>query len=243
LRSLSTDSIVPSDPFVNIELIPDDVLRAGETLSSGCFGILDRDMPILSDDDIYEAVASTTAFLRQVVNCEKKTGIVYKALKIICHYCIFETYSIDTKLKILSTAFDQIRNYSQADPREVFLMNVFIRSMSNDDNKNDITKDEVISRVLDVIQSYHKVAHYKVTEETHFRNELGFDDFDCGQVKKALYLEFKLSVPENDSCKQSIDYIYDNRMKRIDFEVFRKSNIIGDVFWPRPRRGIFPTTL
>jgi NADH dehydrogenase (ubiquinone) 1 alpha/beta subcomplex 1 len=239
LRSLSTDSIVPSDPFANIELIPDDVLRAGEIVSSGFSGILDR--PTLSEDEIFHALRSTGAFLLHVVNCDRETGIVYKALNVINHHCIFETCSVDTKLKILSTAFDQIRNYSQADPREVFLMNVFIRSMSYDDNKNDISKDEVISRVLDVIQSYPKVGHYEVTDETHFRNDLGFDDFDCGQVQKTLYLEFKLYIPKNDSCKESIDYIYENRMKRIDFEVFRKSNIIGDVFWPRPERGFSST--
>jgi acyl carrier protein len=109
--------------------------------------------------------------------------------------------------------------------------------MYNDDSKKDITKDEVISRVLDVIQSYLKVGHHKVTEETHFCDDLGLEAEDYIVLHKALYLEFKLNVPFYDvrvSCKELIDYIYDNRMERMDFEEFREFNITGHIFWPGP---------
>lgn len=60
-----------------------------------------------------------TRFIQHLVRCEKHTGIIYKCLDIISYHTVFNSCSHDTKLKVLSTVFDQIRNYPQADPVEV----------------------------------------------------------------------------------------------------------------------------
>jgi hypothetical protein len=119
-------------------------------------------------------------------------------------------------------------------------MKIYIKSMLNDDSRIDISRCEVISRVLDVIQSHPAVYHhYKVTEEIHLREDLNFDDFNCDQLQKALYFEFKLYIPGvevfyNPTCKELINYIYQTRKERLSFEDFRNKNEIGEKFWPVP---------
>jgi hypothetical protein len=218
---------ISSDPFVGLDLVPDDIFRAVETVQTLA-------VPIGMGHYICTAAEITEAFVRYVILCEKKAGIIYKAFEVVSNHSISETCSVDTKLKILSTVFDRIRNYSQIKSSEVFLMNIFLRSVYNDDSKNDITRDEVVSRVLDVIQSYPEVSH-QVTEGTDISKDLGLEVGDWYILIQALYLEFKLYVPwmmAVGPCKQIIDFIYDNRMKRMDFENFRDESITGHVFWP-----------
>jgi acyl carrier protein len=214
-------------------------IRYGKLTLNGRAGSSLRSISSSSDLDetgyaVLPMADSTAAFVQHAINCDKYTGVVAKSLDLICNNPILDTCSIDTKMKVLSAYFDsRIKNHPQADKYEVFLMKIYIRSMSKDDAKTVITREEVSSRVLDLIQSYPKVLHSKVTEDTHFERDLGFDEFDCDRVQKALLMEFKTYIPIQEvvSCKRSIDYISKNRT---GFQKFRDIQLCGTVFWPVP---------
>jgi hypothetical protein len=120
LKSISSDcddykSIISSDPFANVELLPGDILRAPETIETGYY----LHFTGRGSDYLDHAIYSTNGFIQHLIRIEKRNGIVYKAFKLVSNHSIFETCSVDTKLKILSTVFDRIRNYSQAKTYEI----------------------------------------------------------------------------------------------------------------------------
>jgi acyl carrier protein len=123
-----------------------------------------------------------------------------------------------------------IKDFPEVDKIEIFQANIYYESMLPYNCKDELTtKDEIIAKVLKVTQSYPKAANYKVTEETHFCNNLGFDKQDLFEIIQGLQVEFKLDIPDDiDSCKLAIQYIYDHRMEKLSREEFQKRLIITE---------------
>jgi acyl carrier protein len=127
------------------------------------------------------------------------------------------------RLQILSRVAHFIEKIPQVDKIQIFHAKVFYRSMLNDDSASDLTNDDINTRVINVTQSYPKVGDYKVTYETNFVEDLGFDKWDSIEIIQALQVEFKLYIPDDIvSCKNAIDYIYDHRTERLSKEEFQK---------------------
>ncbi|KAI8090904.1 acyl carrier protein-like protein [Gilbertella persicaria] len=75
-----------------------------------------------------------------------------------------------------------------------------------------LPKEDVQSRVLDVVKSFEKVDAVKVTPESSFIKDLGLDSLDTVEVVMAIEEEFSVEIPDKDadaihSVKQAIDYI------------------------------------
>jgi acyl carrier protein len=136
------------------------------------------------------------------------------------------------KLRIISKLLAEFIHFiPEVDKIQIFHAKVFYRSMLNDDSDSDLIKDDVISRVLDVTQSYPKVGNYKVTEETNFIEDLGFGKWDSIEIIQALQVEFKLYIPDDiTSCKLAIDYIYSHRTERLSKEEFLKHIFVTGEF-------------
>ncbi|GLT84246.1 hypothetical protein SLE2022_024900 [Rubroshorea leprosula] len=85
---------------------------------------------------------------------------------------------------------------------------------SHDDH---LTKEEVIERVLSIVESFPKVDPAQVTPDVHFQKDLGLDSLDNVEIVMALEEEFKLEIPDKeadkiDSCHLAIEYIYTHPM-------------------------------
>ncbi|KAK2981611.1 hypothetical protein RJ640_028501 [Escallonia rubra] len=101
-----------------------------------------------------------------------------------------------------------------------------VRSMSSHGDDN-LDKQAVVDRVLDVIKSYPKVDPSKevdacaytyslapifysvlqdsciiqVTTDVHFQKDLGLDSLDTVEIVMALEEEFKLEIPDKEADK------------------------------------------
>ncbi|KAK1681400.1 hypothetical protein QYE76_042248 [Lolium multiflorum] len=89
------------------------------------------------------------------------------------------------------------------------------RPMSSHDAQ--LTRDEVVDRVLDVLKSHPKVDPSKVTPDAHFEKDLGLDSLDTVEVVMAIEEEFKLEIPDLeadkiDSMQLAIEYIVNHPM-------------------------------
>ncbi|KAL2460969.1 Acyl carrier protein 1 [Abeliophyllum distichum] len=93
---------------------------------------------------------------------------------------------------------------------------IVVRSMSSHGDDH-LDKQEVISRVLDVVKSFPKVDPSKVTPDVHFQKDLGLDSLDNVEIVMAIEEEFKLEIPDKeadkiDSCHLAIEYIHNHPM-------------------------------
>ncbi|GAA5817821.1 Acyl carrier protein, mitochondrial [Mucor flavus] len=75
-----------------------------------------------------------------------------------------------------------------------------------------LPKEDVQTRVLDVVKSFDKVDGSKVTAEANFIKDLGLDSLDTVEVVMAIEEEFSVEIPDKDadaihSVQQAIDYI------------------------------------
>ncbi|CAO0798655.1 NADH dehydrogenase 1, alpha/beta subcomplex subunit 1 NDUFAB1/ACP [Mucor lusitanicus] len=75
-----------------------------------------------------------------------------------------------------------------------------------------LPREDVQSRVLDVVKSFDKVDGSKVTAESNFVKDLGLDSLDTVEVVMAIEEEFSVEIPDKDadaihSVQQAIDYI------------------------------------
>ncbi|OBZ88585.1 Acyl carrier protein 2, mitochondrial [Choanephora cucurbitarum] len=75
-----------------------------------------------------------------------------------------------------------------------------------------LPKEDVQSRVLDVVKSFEKVDAAKVTPDSSFIKDLGLDSLDTVEVVMAIEEEFSVEIPDKEadaihSIKQAIDYI------------------------------------
>jgi len=82
-----------------------------------------------------------------------------------------------------------------------------------------LDRDIVKQRTIDVVKNFEKVDASKVTEASHFMNDLGLDSLDCVEVVMALEQEFVLDIPDHDAEKiqsvaDAIEYIACNPMAK-----------------------------
>eukprot|EP00759_Apiculatamorpha_spiralis_P009595 PhF_6_TR16651/c0_g1_i1/m.25337/K03955/NDUFAB1; NADH dehydrogenase (ubiquinone) 1 alpha/beta subcomplex 1 len=82
-----------------------------------------------------------------------------------------------------------------------------------------LDRDIVKQRVVDVVKNFEKVDASKVTESSHFINDLGLDSLDVVEVVMALEQEFILDIPDHEAEKlqsipEVIDYIATNPMAK-----------------------------
>ncbi|KAI7902103.1 acyl carrier protein-like protein [Cokeromyces recurvatus] len=75
-----------------------------------------------------------------------------------------------------------------------------------------LPKEDVQTRVMEVVKSFDKVDPSKVTLESNFIKDLGLDSLDTVEVVMAIEEEFSVEIPDKDadaihSVQQAIDYI------------------------------------
>ena len=75
-----------------------------------------------------------------------------------------------------------------------------------------LDKADVTDRVLGCLKNFQKVDPTKVTETSHFLNDLGLDSLDTVEVVMAFEDEFVNEIPDADaekihSCEDAIAYI------------------------------------
>ncbi|THG98367.1 hypothetical protein EW026_g3810 [Hermanssonia centrifuga] len=75
-----------------------------------------------------------------------------------------------------------------------------------------LSKEQITSRVLDVLKGFEKVDPAKLTSTSSFTNDLGLDSLDAVEVVMAVEEEFAIEIPdaEADEIKtvdQAIEYI------------------------------------
>lgn len=82
-----------------------------------------------------------------------------------------------------------------------------------------LDKNDVLTRVLEVVKNFEKVDAAKVTPESHFVNDLGLNSLDVVEVVFAIEQEFILDIPDHDAEKlqsipETVEYIAQNPMAK-----------------------------
>lgn len=82
-----------------------------------------------------------------------------------------------------------------------------------------LDKNDVLTRVLEVVKNFEKVDASKVTPESHFVNDLGLNSLDVVEVVFAIEQEFILDIPDHDAEKiqsipDAVEYIAQNPMAK-----------------------------
>ncbi|KAI7874558.1 acyl carrier protein [Lichtheimia hyalospora FSU 10163] len=75
-----------------------------------------------------------------------------------------------------------------------------------------VPRENVESRVVDIVKGFDKVDASKVTNASNFINDLGLDSLDAVEVVMAIEEEFGVEIPDKEadeikSVNQAIDYI------------------------------------
>ena len=78
---------------------------------------------------------------------------------------------------------------------------------------------DVLNRVIEVVKNFEKVDASKVTNDSHFINDLGLDSLDVVEVVMALEQEFIVDIPDHDaekiqSVNDAVEYIAQNPMAK-----------------------------
>ncbi|EPY25189.1 NADH dehydrogenase (ubiquinone) 1 alpha/beta subcomplex 1 [Strigomonas culicis] len=82
-----------------------------------------------------------------------------------------------------------------------------------------LDRNDVLTRVLEVVKNFEKVDASKVTPESHFVNDLGLNSLDVVEVVFAIEQEFILDIPDHDAEKiqsipDAVEYIAQNPMAK-----------------------------
>lgn len=82
-----------------------------------------------------------------------------------------------------------------------------------------LDKNDVLTRVLEVVKNFEKVDAAKVTPDSHFVNDLGLNSLDVVEVVFAIEQEFILDIPDHDAEKlqsipDTVEYISQNPMAK-----------------------------
>nr|XP_018262166.1 acyl carrier protein [Kwoniella dejecticola CBS 10117]OBR84324.1 acyl carrier protein [Kwoniella dejecticola CBS 10117] len=62
-----------------------------------------------------------------------------------------------------------------------------------------LSKDDITSRVLDVLKSFEKVDGTKLTPGASFTSDLGLDSLDAVEVVMAIEEEFAIEIPDAEA--------------------------------------------
>ena len=62
-----------------------------------------------------------------------------------------------------------------------------------------LARDDVVERVVGVVKTFDKVDATKVTEKSHFADDLGLDSLDFVEVQMALETEFAIEIPDQEA--------------------------------------------
>ncbi|WRT67966.1 acyl carrier protein [Kwoniella shivajii] len=75
-----------------------------------------------------------------------------------------------------------------------------------------LSKDDISSRVLDVLKSFEKVDSTKLSPSASFTSDLGLDSLDAVEVVMAIEEEFAIEIPDAEAdeittVQKAIDYV------------------------------------
>ncbi|KAI0348491.1 acyl carrier protein [Trametopsis cervina] len=75
-----------------------------------------------------------------------------------------------------------------------------------------LSKEQITSRVLDVLKGFEKVDQGKLTPTATFAEDLGLDSLDAVEVVMAVEEEFSIEIPDAEAddiktVQQAIEYI------------------------------------
>ncbi|MCJ1296134.1 hypothetical protein MMC34_007699 [Xylographa carneopallida] len=76
-----------------------------------------------------------------------------------------------------------------------------------------LSKEEVEGRIMDLLKNFDKVSDAsKLSNASHFSNDLGLDSLDTVEVVMAIEEEFSIEIPDKEadaihSIDKAVDYI------------------------------------
>ncbi|XP_052071692.1 acyl carrier protein, mitochondrial-like isoform X1 [Mytilus californianus] len=59
--------------------------------------------------------------------------------------------------------------------------------------------EEITERVMKVLKAYDKITADKLTEDSHFMNDMGLDSLDQVEIIMAMEDEFSFEIPDSDA--------------------------------------------
>jgi NADH dehydrogenase (ubiquinone) 1 alpha/beta subcomplex 1 len=66
-----------------------------------------------------------------------------------------------------------------------------------------LPREEVTSRVIEVIKKHEKVQPDKVSERSHLEKDLGLDSLDAAEIVNEIEQEFSIEIPDEEAFKLS----------------------------------------
>jgi NADH dehydrogenase (ubiquinone) 1 alpha/beta subcomplex 1 len=64
-----------------------------------------------------------------------------------------------------------------------------------------LPREEVTSRVIEVIKKHEKVQPDKVSERSHLEKDLGLDSLDAAEIVNEVEQEFSIEIPDEEAFK------------------------------------------
>ncbi|KAG6337344.1 hypothetical protein ID866_1769 [Astraeus odoratus] len=113
----------------------------------------------------------------------------------------------------MSFARIALRNLSR--PRPTFAVSkqpAYRMHRANYSAAPSLSKDDIQTRILDVLKGFEKVKQDKLSASASFAGDLGLDSLDTVEVVMAVEEEFAIEIPDAEAdeiktVQQAIDYI------------------------------------